>query len=250
MTTTCKNCDGAVNGAYCGTCGQSATTHPINLSFVWHDVQHGLLHFDKGMLFTAKELFTRPGHSIREFIQGKRVRHFKPVSLVLVLAGAFGLLYHLLHIDMIGSLQASSERKGMDLVKINEWMGEHYALMELIYVPLFAFASRLAFRKSDYNLIEHIVLNAFLSGQRLLVNLASMPFLYAFNGTAHMRAVSITSSIIGVGLTFWTYGQFFAPRPWWNTAWRTLLTYIILCAEILFASLLVGIVVALLGRAH
>jgi hypothetical protein len=41
----------------------------------WHDVQHGLFHFDKGMYYSAKELYWRPGHSIREFIEGKRVSH-------------------------------------------------------------------------------------------------------------------------------------------------------------------------------
>ncbi|MEO8862184.1 MAG: hypothetical protein ABI358_12210 [Ginsengibacter sp.] len=32
----------------------------MNFHFLWHDVQHGLFHFDKGVLYTTKQLFTRP----------------------------------------------------------------------------------------------------------------------------------------------------------------------------------------------
>ena len=68
----------------------------MNFHSLWHDIQHGLFHFDNGVLYTAKQLFTRPGNSIREYIDGKRVRHFKPISLVILLATVYGFLYHTL----------------------------------------------------------------------------------------------------------------------------------------------------------
>ena len=94
MTTTCKNCNQSFEGHFCNNCGQSAKTHQINFQFLWHDIQHGLFHFDNGILYTSKQLFTRPGNTIREFIEGKQVRHFKPFSLVIVLATVYGLLIH------------------------------------------------------------------------------------------------------------------------------------------------------------
>lgn len=90
----CLNCGTVINTKYCSNCGQSANTHRINISFLWHDIQHGLLHVDKGIFFTLRELFTRPGYSVKEFISGKRVQHFKPLSLIIVLAGVFGILSH------------------------------------------------------------------------------------------------------------------------------------------------------------
>jgi hypothetical protein len=77
MNITCKNCHQTYTGNYCNNCGQPADTHKINIHYLWHDIQHGLFHFDKGVTYTAKQLFTRPGHSIREFIEGKRVKHIK-----------------------------------------------------------------------------------------------------------------------------------------------------------------------------
>ena len=93
-TTICKNCNYPFKGNYCNHCGQAADTHKLSLHYIWHDLQHGLFHFDNGFFYTIKQLLTRPGHTIREFINGKRVRHFKPFSFVVVLATLYGLLYH------------------------------------------------------------------------------------------------------------------------------------------------------------
>ncbi len=66
---TCKNCQNTFHGAYCNACGQSAHTDKIDKHFLYHEIQHGLLHVDSGIVYTTKELFTRPGHAIREFIE-------------------------------------------------------------------------------------------------------------------------------------------------------------------------------------
>src|ERR1035437_8773131 len=100
MTTNCQNCNAVLHGKYCSNCGQSSEIHKIDIHYLSHDIQYGLLHFDKGILFTTKELFTRPGNSIREFLEGKRAKHFQPISLVLVLAGIYGLLFHFFKINM------------------------------------------------------------------------------------------------------------------------------------------------------
>mgnify|MGYP006179009015 CR=1 FL=1 len=101
MQIICKNCGHIYSGQFCNNCGQPSDTHKLNLHFIWHDLQHAFLHFDKGVLFTAKELFTRPGNSIREFIEGKRVKHFKPISLVIILATLYGVLRHLFHFSVL-----------------------------------------------------------------------------------------------------------------------------------------------------
>ena len=76
-----KNCNHHFKGNFCSNCGQKAKTEKINFHFLWHDIQHGLFHFDSGILYTAKQLFTKPGMAIKEFIEGNRIKHFKPLLL-------------------------------------------------------------------------------------------------------------------------------------------------------------------------
>lgn len=70
---TCLNCATEVSRNYCSNWGQSSHTHRLSLQhFVAHDVIHGVLHLDKGLIFTIKKVMTRPGYAAMEYIAGKR----------------------------------------------------------------------------------------------------------------------------------------------------------------------------------
>jgi Protein of unknown function (DUF3667) len=232
MTSTCKNCNQIYKGHYCSNCGQSAETHQLNFHFLWHEIQHGLLHFDEGILYSGKQLFTRPGNSIREFIEGKRIKHFKPISLVIILASLYGLLYHYFNISFIVSPTNSS----INLVKFNEWTGTHYAWVTLLTIPLYTIGTCIAFRKQGYNIIEYFILNTFKASQRLFVHLATFPLLYYFNGTPKMKALSFIIYLIDVVFIYWTNAQFFNKLHFKKTLLLTLLS------QLIFLSCLLSII--------
>jgi len=159
MTINCKNCKQNFKGKFCNNCGQSAETHDINTHFLWHDIQHGLLHFDNGIFYTIKQLFTRPGYSIKEFIEGQRVKHFKPVSLVIVLAGIYGFVIHYFNIaDLIVVKMDDTSGKVIDSEKVVNWISSHYAFTTLLLLPITSLATYLAFKKEKYNYIQHFVI--------------------------------------------------------------------------------------------
>jgi Protein of unknown function (DUF3667) len=97
MTKICMNCNYNLVGNFCSNCGQSADTHDINVKSVFHELQHSIFHIDKGILYTTKQLFVRPGHTIREYIFGKRVKHFKPVAYIIILSTIYTLLTSVTH---------------------------------------------------------------------------------------------------------------------------------------------------------
>ncbi|WP_163396408.1 DUF3667 domain-containing protein [Flavobacterium limi] len=104
----------------------------------------------------------RPGHSIREFIEGKRVKHFKPISLVIVLATVYGLLYHSFEINLFDTTGSRAPRLNSDL---NNWMAKHYSWFTLLTIPLYTFGTFIAFKNKGYNYIEYIILNTFKASQ-------------------------------------------------------------------------------------
>lgn len=205
MEIICKNCHNVFHGKYCNNCGQTADTHRINAHFLWHDIQHGLLHFDEGIPYSIKQLFTRPGHSIREFIEGKRVRHFKPLSLVAVLAAFYGFLYHYYHINLF----QSSNDSDLDLSDFNEWNATHFAWTTIATIPFYTIGTYIVFRKQGYNFVEYFVLNTFKAAQRLFLQILVFPLIFYFNGTAHIQTLVNITYLLGVVLTFWTNIQFF-----------------------------------------
>ena len=208
MQVTCKNCDQTYSGQFCNNCGQPADTHKLNLHFILHDIQHAFFHFDKGVLFTAKELFTRPGNSIREFIEGKRVKHFKPISLVIILATLYGVLRHLFHFSVLDK-KAVSEIQGVEYESLNEWISHHYYWIILLSIPMFSLASYLVFRKQGYNFIEHFVLNAYMASQRLILRIAIFPITKYFTESSYNKLFVDILMLMDIVLIFWTYITFF-----------------------------------------
>lgn len=238
MEITCKNCNQIYKGHFCSNCGQTAETHKINAHFLWHDIQHSLLHFDAGIPYSLKQLFTRPGHSIREFIEGKRVRHFKPLSLVAVLGAFYGFLYHYYHIDLFSDPNDST----LDLHDYNEWMATHFSLVTIATIPFYTLGTFIVFRKQGYNFFEFFVLNTFKAAQRLFVQLLTFPVLLYLNSIGHAQWFSTSTYIIGLLLIFWTNIQFFNKMSKVKAFFLSILSHIIflICFIISIAIILVA----------
>jgi hypothetical protein len=245
MESNCLNCHEPLTGEFCSHCGQPANTHRINTHFLWHDLQHGFMHMDKGILFTTKELFTRPGHSIREFLEGKRVMHFKPISMVLILAGIYGFLSHFFQINVLeNNYEINGSGRDFNRIKetigkISEWLSQHYAVIALTQIPIFSVGTYIGFKKSGYNFIEHVVINTFLTSQRIIVHIVSFPLYYLLNGTKTLKFVDRGISLIGYFLIFWSLFQLFNRLPKFQRIWKTVLSLFI--SFILSVGILVGI---------
>ena len=241
MNITCKNCGQIFKGHFCNNCGQASETHKINAHFLWHDIQHGLLHFDAGIPYSLKQLFTRPGHSIREFIEGKRIRHFKPLSLVAVLGALYGFLYHYFHIDLFSNSNDST----IDLNDYNEWMATHFSWVTIATIPIYTFGTFIVFRKQGYNFFELFVLNTFKASQRLFVQVLTFPVLLYLKSKGHAEWFSTLTYIIGVVLIFWTNTQFFNKISRIKAFFLTVLSHFIFLISFI---IIVVIVLAMLNR--
>lgn len=78
----CLNCGGALGGAYCRQCGQKAHVHRT-LGAFWHDLLHGVLHFEGKIWRTLPMLAWRPGELTRRYVEGERAKFVSPMALFL-----------------------------------------------------------------------------------------------------------------------------------------------------------------------
>lgn len=237
MEILCKNCKHIYSGHYCNNCSQPADTHKINVHFVWHDIQHGLFHFDQGILYTFKELFTRPGNSVREFIEGKRVKHFKPISLVILLATLYGFLYHYFDI----SLLPEKNDVEFDYSNFNEWATTHFSWVTIATIPLYTIGTAIAFRRQPYNFLEYFILNTFKASQKLFAHIALFPLVYCFNETPYISKITSFTYALDLVLIFWTNMQFFTNMSKIKIFFLSVLSHLIfwICFLIVMATVLV-----------
>lgn len=69
-------------GDFCHSCGQHAHVHRT-LSAFFHDLLHGVLHFEGKIWRTLPLLAWRPGDLTRRYIEGERARFVSPIALFL-----------------------------------------------------------------------------------------------------------------------------------------------------------------------
>lgn len=82
----CQNCDHSLEEsfAYCPGCGQRAITRRLQMREILTDFWTQLTDIDKGLFTLLRDLVVRPGHVAREYIGGKRKKHFGPLNFYLI----------------------------------------------------------------------------------------------------------------------------------------------------------------------
>ncbi|PKB14655.1 uncharacterized protein DUF3667 [Novosphingobium kunmingense] len=80
--TACLNCGTPLIGSHCHGCGQAAHVHKT-LGAFFHDLLHGVFHFEGKIWRTLPLLVWRPGRLTREYIDGRRASYVSPIALFL-----------------------------------------------------------------------------------------------------------------------------------------------------------------------
>lgn len=218
--TTCKNCGFEFEGNYCNQCGQKAKTSRLDWKYISDEAQYVLLHWNGGMLYTTKQLFTRPGHTIREYTEGKRIHHYKPLLMLLVVAGVYGFISHYVDFEEINrnnpfinrELTAQDKFVQKLVAKGAKWFVDHYSLVELLLLPVVSFFTWLSFKGWGKNYIEHIVLNAYTSVFRLLIGLIMFPVSFLVQSSAFQVIWNFFGMAVFGLATFFSYRQFFSEK--------------------------------------
>lgn len=91
--SACLNCGTALIGSHCHECGQAAHVHRT-LGAFFHDLLHGVFHFEGKVWHTLPMLAWRPGELTRRYIDGQRARFVSPLALFLFSVFLLFTAYH------------------------------------------------------------------------------------------------------------------------------------------------------------
>jgi hypothetical protein len=249
--TICKNCSHEFEGKYCPSCGQKGKTGRITIRQVFKDIRNHFIHFEQGFLYTIKELLIRPGHTIREYIEGKRVRHIKPVRFMFWATAISFLVLHYLGFEE-KLLQQIQARQGNPTnlpqqqhfaQKLSEMIMGHPSILMLSLLPGIGLCSWLLFRKRGYNYAEHFTIGAFLMGELSLFSvLTNLIFMYGAKfEITQMAVIGSLQWLVWAAYFAWAYRQI-SPEGKKVVTW-------IKGIGVLFLGYFVMIVVTMLGIA-
>lgn len=203
-TINCLNCGSAVESNYCNTCGQPASTHRFSSKHIFRDFAR-VVHIHQGIFFTLKELFTRPGHSIREYVEGKRVNHINYVTLLIIT------------IILLSTIQTATDFHMTDLTDekelsapIDKLRTEHPKSFTIILIPYFSLFTFLFFKRARQNFAEHVVLNSYRSAATLIINEAMISIKFFTSNNLILREANTITAVIIIAYSTWFYYQYFS----------------------------------------
>ncbi|WP_298393932.1 DUF3667 domain-containing protein [Flavobacterium sp.] len=238
----CKNCEHTFEGNFCSNCGQKTNTKRLDWNYIFDELKYTFLHLNGGLLYTCKQLLVRPGDMVREFIEGKRVKHYKPILLVFVLAGITTLLLHYSG-DMEILAQLKPQKNNPFNPKVYaDILSKYYTYIQLASIPIISLCTWLGFKKWGYNYIENIIINSFAVAQSLLLGILITPIKNLCIGTSGFFIITTVLSLFTIAFQIWLYLQLYKSRDLGFLILRMVLSGIIFVVLFLLAIVL-GVVI-------
>lgn len=141
------------------------TLDRIDGKYIWREII-SVLNFDKGIFYTIKEIFLRPGKTIREFLLYDRKRLVKPILFIIITSLIYAIINHYFKIE-----EEYIQQSGLDnstIGKLIKWIQNNYGYANILMGVFIAFFIKLFFRKFDYNFYEILILLCFVMGIGML----------------------------------------------------------------------------------
>lgn len=160
---SCINCNNRYSGNYCPNCGQSSHEGKINAHYFLHDIPHSIFHIDKGFFYTLKSMFTRPGYMIEEYLQGKRVKHFRPFAYVVIMSAICTFIIK--GIEWATVKVFVSNNPGVDAPVNDNFFAHYFTVFIFMMIPVASLITWLTFYKRKYNYWEHFLANTYIAAQ-------------------------------------------------------------------------------------
>lgn len=169
MENTCPNCHRAIsNENFCPDCGQALKIDKIDGKYVVQELFH-LVGYEKGFIFTFKELLLRPGKIIREYLHENRGRIIKPVTFLILASVVYSLVNHYFKTDEVYDRGLKKFYGESSVFYIMQWIQNNYGYANLIMILPITLWVKLLFRKHKYNLYEIFVVISFIMGAGMII---------------------------------------------------------------------------------
>lgn len=197
----CKRCGKTVTDTYCSNCGLKKELNRIDYSYLTQELG-SLFFFEKGFLYTVKEMLVRPGKSVRRFLYQERDTFVKPLIFVIVTSVIYSILNYSLGFKD-GYIKFSDSAESYVLI-IGSLATSNYGYTNITIAICITFWVKLLFKHKNINFYEIAVLICYLLGVEMLIFALGGILETIFSGDYAQLA-----AVISMLYLTWGIGQFF-----------------------------------------
>ena len=162
IPSLCKNCHQPIENVYCGYCGQKITK-PIKAKRVFLEIWDHFLQLDFKLVKTTRELITRPGRMIDEYLSGKRSPYTNPFKLLFISATIHFIFIQFFDIQL-GGFGKEEQKMGLTVAA-----ALNYLFFIFLIIPAVVF--KWLYAKKNLNVSEAYVAVCFIWSGYLLIGI-------------------------------------------------------------------------------
>lgn len=234
----CKKCGNNFLGNYCPKCGTPFMLNRINGQYIVKEIR-SVLNFDKGILFTTRELILRPGLNIRKFIQEDRNRLVKPIIFLILCSVIYTFTQRVLHFE---DEYMKADMGDSAVAKIYEWIRTNYGYANIVMGIFIGLWTKVLFRKSGFNIYEILILIFFIMGIGMLIYT-----LFGIVESLTKLKILYFGVLIGFIYTAWAIARFFDGRKV-SSYIKGFFSYFLGCITCIILVTIIGILIDLINK--
>jgi hypothetical protein len=174
----CLNCGTESDGKYCPGCGQEVALKRLEAKTIFHDVTHGILHWENSILKTFKMMLLNPGGTSRDYISGQRKSVVKPFTYFIFIQTVYVLFFHRMSGQYFAFLNFSFKTADTMQGKIEQMQHVVNAYINYFnyFMPIFFALYFFLFykKKTGVNYAESIALSFYWIGTTLVFGIFLM----------------------------------------------------------------------------
>lgn len=231
----CRKCNHLFKGNFCPNCGDPIHLKRIDRKYIADEIS-SVFNFDKGIFLTIKELFLRPGKSIREFLTADRNRLVKPILFILITSLIYTLVNNYFKIE---EQYIEFEATGTT-ANIFTWAQNNYGYTNILMSAFIALFLKLFFRKYRYNIYEILILLCFVMGMGMII----ITVFALIQGITNLKLTETTGIVLIVYITF-AVANFFN-RKKIGSYIKALIAYILGIILFSFSVIAIGVLIDLI----
>jgi hypothetical protein len=205
----CCNCANSNVENFCASCGQKKYRR-IDRKYLLEELQYTFLHVNKGFLYSIKCIIKNPGKTAKDFLDGHRVNHYKPILLAFLLAGISSFIsLKILNLDevMLNSISNTNQQAAkQQMSDVMNFASNYNSFIMMLFIPLVAFFTKLAFNSKEHNYYEHVIMNTFgQSAYLLMMILVFYPIYFFIKDPGTIILLSFISYLFVPIIMYWFY---------------------------------------------
>ena len=254
----CLNCGTEFQGRFCPGCGQNADMKRLTVRGIVDNLLNLFTNADGRLWHTLRDLFSRPGYMMRDYIRGHRVEYISPIQMLFFLATLYLVVQWLFHVNLDEAIvvqaaptdTAESSTELAFLARVQDALRiymSNKALSALVMTLFLVVPMKYCMRHTEegrkLNHAELYLVSAYTECQSLIVTIALLPVM-KLTGWMPINLISL----MDIAFYVWDIRQLLG-ISWWRSFKIVIPTYVLFILELLLLLFIALFVVTVIGVA-